>query len=192
MFYDKIRDLEKAKKSDKRSMENSGAIQLHLYDALHSKKHFEVLRMEMRLTKRRKMQHLFKQLNIKAQLNFKGLFKTVIARKVLVHYLDAIESACPQLLDFKANNSKALLVALIFNNPDMSPRRIMQLYGMKLALEHMSIREMRTMFGAHNKRSWYRLIADVNEVQLRQTPKQFGVIRDCLMKFKAIRNVMLQ
>jgi hypothetical protein len=38
-------------------------------------------------------------------------------------------------LDFKANNTKSLLVALIFNNPTISPRRILQLYGMKLALE---------------------------------------------------------
>ena len=192
VFYDKIRDLEKAKTSDKRSMEKDAAVQLHLYDSLHAKKMFEVLRMEIRLTKRRKIQQLFKKLGIKAQLTFKGLFKTAIARKLLVHYLGEIERARPQLLDFKANNAKALLVALIFNSPDMSPRRIMQLYGMKLALEHMSIREMRTMFGAHNKRSWYRLAADMQNVKLNQAPKPFGVIRDCLMKFKAIRSAMLQ
>jgi len=188
VFYDKIRDLEQAKKSDKRSMEKDNTIQLHLYNELHNKNKFEVLRMEARLNNRRKIQQVLKKLNIKAQLTFKGLFKTNIARKVLLHYLDEIERARPPLLDFKANNTKSLLVALIFNNPTLSPRRILQLYGMKLALDHMSIRELRTMFGAYNKRSWYRLIADMKDTTITQQPmpsNSFKMIRDCLETFKA-------
>jgi len=189
VFYDKIRDLEQAKKSDKRSMEKDNAIQLHLYDTLHNKKMFEVLRMEVRLNNRRKIQQLLQKLNIKAQLTFKSLFKTNIARKVLLHYLDEIEHARPALLDFKVNNTKNLLVALIFNNSNLSPRCIFQLYGMKLALEHISIRELRTMFGTYNKRSWYRLIADMKKVTIthNQIPSNpFKVIRDCLEKFKSV------
>jgi len=187
VFYDKIRDLEQAKKSDKRSMEKDNAIQLHLYDTLHNKKMFEVLRMEARLNNRRKIQQILKKLGIKTELTFKGLFKTNIARKVLVHYLDEIERARPPLLDFKASNAKSLLIALIFNNPDLSPRRILQLYGMKLALDTISIRELRTMFGACNKRSWYRLIADMKDVNIIQQPlpsNSFKVIRNCLEAFK--------
>ena len=194
VFYDKIRDLEQAKKSDKRSMEKDNTIQLHLYDILHNKKMFEVLRMEARLNNRRKIQQILKKLSIKAQLTFKGLFKTNIARKVLLHYLDEIERARPPLLDFKANNTKSLLVALIFNNPNLSPRRILQLYGMKLALEHMGIRELRTMFGAYNKRSWYRLIADMKDVTIAQypiPPNPFKVIRECLEAFKITTKEML-
>lgn len=193
VFYDKIRDLEQAKKSDKRSMEKDNAIQLHLYDTLHNKKMFEVLRMEARLNNRRKIQQILKKLEIKAQLTFEGLFRTNIARKVLLHYLDEIERARPPLLDFKASNTKSLLVALIFNNSTLSPRRILQLYGMKLALEHMSIRELRTMLGAHNKRSWYRLIADMKDVAIAcpaNQPNSFKVMRDCLQAFKAVKKAI--
>lgn len=188
VFYDKIRDLEQAKKSDKRSMEKDNAIQLHLYNELHNKNKFEVLRMEARLNNRRKIQQMLDKLNIKAPLTFKGLFKTTIARKVLLHYLDEIENTRSTLLDFKVNNTKSLLVALIFNNPNLSPRQILQLYGMKLALDQISIRELRTMFGACNKRSWYRLIADMKDVSItRQSPlnSPFKVIRDCLEELKA-------
>jgi hypothetical protein len=194
VFYDKIRDLEQAKKSDKRSMEKDNAIQLHLYNELHGKNKFEVLRMEARLNNRRKIQQLLDKLNIKAQLTFKGLFKTTTARKVLLHYLDEIEHARPALLDFKVNNAKSLLVALIFNNPTLSPRKILQLYGLKLALDQISIRELRTMFGAYNKRSWYRLIADMKDVNItRQTTSSnpFKVIRDCLEKFQATTRELL-
>lgn len=195
VFYDKIRDLEQAKKSDKRSMEKDNAIQLHLYQDLHDKKKFEVLRMEARLNNRRKIQQILEKLSIKAPLTFKGLFKTTIARKVLLHYLDEIEHARPALLDFKTNNTKSLLVALIFNNPTLSPRRIFQLYGMKLALDTISIRELRTMFGASNKRSWYRLIADMKNVSItRQSPlsNPFKIIKDCLDEFKpTIKEIFL-
>ena len=95
------------------------------------------------------------------------------------------------LLDFKASNAKSLLVALIFNNTTLSPRRILQLYGMKLALEHMSIRKLRTIFGACNKRNWYRLITDMKDVIITQQPtprNPFRVIRDCLEACKANEN----
>lgn len=189
VFYDKIRDLEKAKHSDKRSMEKDGAIQAHLYDALQNRNKFEILRMETRLNNRRKIESLLKKLEIKAQLTFKGLFKTNIARTVLMHYLDEVERARPPLVDFKTSNTKNLLVTLIFNNPDLSLHRILQLYGMKMALEHISMRELRTMFGSYNKRSWYRLVADMKDVALTQRstpPNPFRVIRECLEKFKAV------
>ncbi len=194
VFYDKIRDLEQAKKSDKRSMEKDNTIQLNLYESLHNKKMFEVLRMEARLNNRRKIEQILKKVGIKAQLTFKGLFKTNIARKVLLHYLDEIERARPPLLDFKAGNAKSLLVALIFNNSTLSPRRILQLYGMKLALDHIGMRELRTMFGAYNKRSWYRLMADMKDVSTSSHPIQpnsFKVIRDCLEEFKIITKTIL-
>ena len=97
-------------------------------------------------------------------------------------------------MDFKTSNTKNLLVTLIFNNPDLSLRRIMQLYGMKMALEHISMRELRTMFGSYNKRSWYRLVADMKDVALTQRstpPNPFRVIRDCLEEFTAVERTVL-
>jgi hypothetical protein len=65
---------------------------------------------------------------------------------------------------------------------------------MKLALEHMGIRELRTMFGAYNKRGWYRLIADMKDVNITRQPTSsnpFKVIRDCLEKFEATTKELL-
>lgn len=97
--------------------------------------------------------------------------------------------ARPPLLDFKANSTKNLFVVLIFNNQILSPRAILQLYGSKLALEHMSISELRTIFGTYNKRSWYRLTLDMKNISMArpsQLPNKFQVIRDCLEAFKPI------
>ncbi len=196
VFYDKIRDLEKAKTSGKRSLEKDPAFaygfggqvaQLHLFEKLHQRKKFEVLRMEVRLNKRAKIKQLLKKLRITSDLTLKSLFRPSIARKVLLDYLGEIESKRPFLLDFKAASDKALLVALRFNNPEIGPRRILQLYGFKKALEIMSCRELRTMFGSYNKRSWYRLMGDANDIKLPATPRPFGVLKEHLVAFRPLR-----
>lgn len=50
------------------------------------------------------------------------------------------------------------------------------------------------MFGAYNKHSWYRLIADMKDATITQQPMSsnlFKVIKDCLIEFKAITKEML-
>ncbi len=187
VFYDKIRDLEKAKQSDRRAVEKDSTVQLGLFNQLHKRKKLEILRIEVRLNKRNKMKQLFKALNIKIDLTFKKLFKPSIAKKVLLHYLDELESKRPILLDYKATSDKALLCDLVFNNPDMRPKEIFQLIGLKHMLHTMSLRELRTIFARHDKRSWYRLMATVDKVKLPMAQDIFGEIRENLEAFKPVR-----
>lgn len=182
VFYDKIRDLEKAKQSSKRALEKDSALQLHLLNKFKTRKKLEFLRMEVRLNKRVKIKQLFAKLNIKADLTFKKLFKPAISKKILLHYLDELESKRPPLLDYKTTNDRALLADLIFNNPDSSPKQIMQLFGMKKVLETMNIRELRMIFAKYNARSWQRLIAEVNKVKLSTANNAFSIIRKNINK----------
>lgn len=188
VFYDKIKDLEKAKLSDKRAIEKDNAIQLNLFPELAKrKKKFEVLRMEVRLNKRQKMKQLFGKLGIKSNLTFKSLFKTATAKKVLLHYLDELESKQPKILDYKVTNDKALLADLIFNNPVLGSKRIMQIYGLSKALESMDIRELRGMLSKENQRDWNRLMSDAKKVRLPRAESPFRVIREHLRKFKPLK-----
>ncbi len=177
VFYDKIRDLQKAKQSDKRAIEKDSALQLNMFDRLRTNKKFEVLRMEVRLNKRQKIKQLFAKLGIKADLTFKKLFKPAISRKVLLHYIDKLEQNRPVLLDYKTNNAKALLVDLITNNPNLRPKQVFQLYGLKHALDCMNPRELRMMFRHHNARSWNRLMSDVKKVRLQRGQNLFEIIK---------------
>jgi len=142
--------------------------------------------MEIRLNKRQKIKQLFKTLGIKSDLTFKSLFRPVNSRKVLLHYVDIIESKRPGLLDYKITNDKALLAALVLNNPENSPKQTLQMFGLKKALETSTVRELRGMFKC-NDRSWYRLMADMNEMKLPIVQSPFKVIRECLTKFKALK-----
>jgi hypothetical protein len=103
--------LEKEKQGSKRTIEKDGTLQLKLLDRLSRRHKFEILRMEVRLNKRQKLKQLFTKLGIKADLTFKSLFKPTIAKKVLLHYLDELESKRPALLDYKAKSDEALLAA---------------------------------------------------------------------------------
>ena len=72
-FYDKIRDLEKAKLSNKRAVEKDNELQLPLFKKLQKRsKKFEVLRMEVRLNRRTKIKQLFNELNIKTDLTLRN------------------------------------------------------------------------------------------------------------------------
>ena len=187
IFYDKIRDLEKAKQSSKRALEKDSTLQLKFLNRLKKRKKFEVLRMEVRLNKRQKIKQLFKKLGIKSNLTFKKLFKPAISKKVLLHYLDELESKRSILPDYKSTNDKALLATLVLNNPELKTKQILQMFGLKKILETVTVRELRVIFAKHNKRTWYRLMADANKVKLPVIQSCFGVIRKHLNKFKPLR-----
>ncbi len=188
VFYDKIKDLEKACHSEKRALEKDNALQLNLFDTFaNRKKKLEILRMEVRLNKRTKIKQLCKKLHIKSDLTLKSLYKPATAKKVLLHYLDELESKRLPLLDFKASGGKDLLSALIINNPDVSINRILQVYGFSKALETVNARELRVMLAKKNQRSWYRLLADAREVNLPGCHSPFGVIRTSIEKFKPFK-----
>ncbi|MFZ5954409.1 MAG: hypothetical protein ACOYT8_04925 [Candidatus Dependentiae bacterium] len=186
-FYDKIRDLEKAQTSNKRAVEKDNELQLTTHEQLQKRRtKFEVLRMEVRLNKRVKIKELFTKLGIKTDVTFKKMFKPAISKKVLLHYFDELVSKRPLLLDYQSTNGKALLVDLMFNNPNLGPKQLLQLYGFKKVLEIMDMRELRTMFSRCSPRSWQRLIADVSKIQLSRALDHFKALREQLVKFEPI------
>ncbi|MFZ5953965.1 MAG: hypothetical protein ACOYT8_02565 [Candidatus Dependentiae bacterium] len=196
VFYDKIKDLEKAQASSKRALEKDNELQLNFLDRFNNRNKLEILRMEVRLNKRHKIKQLFKVLHIPSDLSFKSLFKPTISKKVLLHYLDEIERARLAILDYKApillrqgyegQVDKALLASLIINNPELSPKQILITYGLSKALDVVNIRELRALFAKCNQRSWYRLIKDVQKVKIVGTQSPFETVRECLKKFKPI------
>ncbi len=203
VFYDKIKDLEKAKQSDKRTIEKDSALQLNLFPkfgqrgfgGLTMKRKLEILRMEVRLNKRQKIKQLFNKLGIRSDLSFKSLFKPAISKKILLHYLYELESKRPALLDYKISSDKGLLTDLILNNPELGSKRILQIYGLAKALQIVNLRELRAMFAGRwrsqtklrRSEDWYRLMANAKGVKLPGIRSPFGAIRDHIAKFKPLK-----
>lgn len=204
VFYDKIKDLENAKLSDKRSMEKDNAIQLNLFPKLakrnpafaypglparqasagHRKK-LEVLRMEVRLNKRQKMKQLFGKLGIKTNLTLKSLFKPAISKKVLLHYLDELENKRLPILDSKIENDKAYLADLVFNNPGLSTKRILQAYGLSKALELVSLPELKVILLKNNRKDWSKFMVEMSSIKIHNTANPLLDLKQHISKFRA-------
>lgn len=188
-FYDKLKDLEMAVRSEKRAIEKDNAIQLSLFEPFKERKRLEVMRMEVRLNKRQKIGQLFRTLGIKSELTLKSLFSSSISQQVLLYYLNELESKRLPLLDYKPANSNTLLADLVINNPNLGVRKTFQLFGLKQALDSTNPRELRNMFGKYNKRSWYRIIAEAKSVNLPTTRSPLGIIRKNLNRFEPLKLV---
>ena len=188
-FYDKLKDLEMANKSEKRAIENDNAIQLNLFETFKERRRLEVMRMEVRLNKRQKIGQLFRTLGIQSELTLKNIFSPATAQLVLLHYLDELEGKRLPLFDYKPISSKSMLADLIINNPNIGIRKTIQLYGLKIAFDNATPRELRNMFSRYGQRSWYRLIAEAKMIKLPTTRSPFGIVREHLTCFEPLKLV---
>jgi hypothetical protein len=89
-------------------------------------------------------------------------------------------------MNFKTTNNKALLTELIINNPDLTPKQIMQIFGLKKAFEEINPRELNIMFAKSNKRSFQRLLIDCEKVKLSSKETLFNTVRNSIEKFKPV------
>jgi len=193
VFYDKIKDLEDyRKRGNKRAIENDNELQLDLFDSLCKRNQFEVLRMEVRLNTRRKIRQLLTKLGSERELTFRDLFDWEISQKILTYYLDELENKRLGIFDVKAKNPQELLADLVINNPKLGVLRILQIFGLKQALDTIGLRELRAMFSKYNQRSWYRLISETKKVKVTRVPSTFKVIKVSLCDFKPLKLVDFQ
>lgn len=130
---------------------------------------------------------MFAKLGIKSDFTFQSLFKLATAKKVLLHYLDELKSKRLALLDFKAKNDEALLVALCVNNPELGAKQILQLFGLKKAMEFMTPRELRVLFTRFYSRGWRRIMAYAKNVKLPIANSPFRAVREQVVKFRACK-----
>jgi len=186
-FYDKLNELNLARISEKNSIENDNAIQLDLFKDKTMRKPFEVLRMEARLNTRAKIKQVLQEIGRTDELTFKSLFNSQISQAVLLHFLDTIEKARPVLLDYKPKQSTSLLPDIIVNNPSLSPKKQIMLYGLKQAMDMYGMRELRIMLGKKENREWYRLVEESKQIVLPKTQDTFRTIRNHLTSFEPLK-----
>lgn len=164
VFYDKIKDLEQSKISEKRAFEKENYVQLNLLDEIKKKKAFEVLRMEIRLGDKRKIKQIFKKLGIETDLSFQSLFNLSIAKKVLWHYWEEIEGNLMPL-NLKTEGAFELFENLLANNPKVKPEKIMKVFGYFVLANEKGFRRLRSALNyqgtPEKNRKWYRLKKDM-------------------------------
>lgn len=187
VFYDKLKDLNKAKISEKRAEEKDNAIQLNLFEEVKIKKPFEVLRVEVRLNKKQKLIQILKHIGITDEPTFKLLFHKQTAQKVLFYYLDEIEAGYPSLLAYSANDPKSFLREFMLQNPQAGLKKALQMLGLRIFLTNNGIREFREVTKSHDKTNWYRLHAELKKYIYPQSESPFIMLRKALNNFLPLK-----
>lgn len=185
-FYDKIHDLGKAKRSEKRAIENDNVLQLGLFDEFKNRSKFEVLRMEVRLNHRQKMRGLFNSLGVNTDLTFKKLFSSSISKTVLLNYIDEIRKQRPLIVD-ATSNDRDFISELIIENPRMRLTKLFMLFGLKKALYKFDTRELRSILARYSNRSWSKMIVESDKINTKKLPDPFVAIRSEINTFSPLK-----
>jgi len=192
-FYDKFKDLERAKISEKRAYEKDNYIQMNLFEEIkeykkQSKKKLEILRMEVRLNQRQKIRQILNKIGLKTELNFKNLFSKEIAKSVLLYHLDQIEDEYPKPLYFNPKSAKDFISQFIIDNPTVKIKDPFTAYGFYQALDEIGAREARELLKQHKRESWYRFFSQMNNFSYPKNALPiFEPIRRTINEFKSFK-----
>ncbi len=192
VFYDKIKDLEQAKISEKRAEEKGNALQLKLFDMLTQRKPFEVLRVEIRLNKRQKISQILKKIGKEVEPAFTNIFSQDTAKKVLLHYLSEIEDAYPPLLVYQYDSPKKFFEGLLIANPKLKPTQALELTAFRALLEEIGVREYRKMTERHGNYYWYSLNQKMKKLNYTDEISVFSLVRKQITEFEPLKLLAIQ
>ncbi len=192
VVYDKVADL---KKDDKRAIDKDQThYQQSLFDDLKDKEMYEVLRFEVRLSQKRKMNSLFKKLGIKENPSFKEAFSTGTSQKIVNHYWQTLVSSNSMLLFSFISTPKDILRQILVANPKLKPKQALYFANLvNMTKDGNGTRELRSIICKYSdQRTWYRMKGDIKEVtQLLKKirPRDwFDQIEKGLKEYKTFKN----
>ncbi|MBT4367053.1 hypothetical protein HOD24_01550 [Candidatus Peregrinibacteria bacterium] len=185
VFYDKIADLNKAKARaiDK----DQTGMQFSIFDQIAEKKQrTEVLRLEVRLSKRRKLKEVLKMKDPKIC----DLFKDEIAKQVVQKYWQGMVESGRLLL--VAEDPFALLDSILLAYPDIKPKQAVYLVGLGLLAKEKGFRSIKQhLYGFGIKRTLQRIQKDFQQLQgLEGSDTAIGWLQQievCLNEFTAYK-----
>lgn len=114
VFYDKVKDMQQSKISEKRAIEKECFVQLDFFNTIEKRKP-QVLRMEVRLGTKTKIKGLLKTVNIAPNLTFKELYSQSVSKKILLHYWQQFYNA-HGVISLDASKPEDHMHALMSNN----------------------------------------------------------------------------
>jgi hypothetical protein len=160
-FYDKLADLRAARVSEKRAIERDSAIQAGLFlGASPFPNDLEVLRMEVRLGTRAKILNVLKRIGADpgSEPTFAALFDVSLAKSVLLHFLDGIQSQALVGAGSRSERPEELLDRLAREARGAArPGYLLQQVGFTVLVGSVGLRGLGALMGRHcSARSWQR------------------------------------
>ncbi len=162
VLYDKIADLGKG---TKRAIDKEQTPQqMSLFKQFDKKK--EILRLEVRLSQKQKMNSLFKKLGFAENPTFRDVFSKAKSKKVVAHYWDTMIAGHSISLFAPSLTAKDLLKQILIARKGAKGKTAVYLTGLLLlGREGNGMRELRSLLCKKNDdRTWYRIAAETREI----------------------------
>ena len=162
--YDKISDLNK---DLKRAIDKDPTrYQRSLFDQIDKKELYEVIRFEVRLSKKHKIKSLFKKLNFPDNPNFEQVFSLKISKEILNFYWQTMVSNNSLILFSFVLTPKDVLKQIFIANPKLKPKQAIYFASLvSLTKDGNGMRELRSNISKYSDdRTWYRIKEDVRDV----------------------------
>ena len=189
IFYDKLKDLQKAKRTEKGTIEKDYMGQLSLFESLPKKKPFEIIRIELRLGDRKQIRHYLKKIYYPTNvLTFTRLFDLDISKRVLIYSYEQIVNLYPKILLYDFSTIDQLVLDIQFNNPGIRYSKILQLVGVWSILHEKGVRSFRESLAKYSKERWYRTAKELDQLKLplRSHSAIIFVVLGILKRFETV------
>lgn len=196
-FYDKVKDLEKAKKSPKRAYEDDVTIQQNLLRQSDFDRKKQVLRIEARLGSRRKIREVMERLRIKAitgtTLKFEALFCENVSKQVLLNYWKPYKANLPIITASAGKTAADLYQQVQLTKPQAKDNQILKLVAAYTIIDEIGWVGFKSLWKSTD-RSLARLRKDVQELKLASSVAVLGFeqIERALCQFQPLRLTMLE
>ena len=175
-FYDKLKDLEKSKISEKRAIENDNFLQLDLYNKLNKKQ--EVLRMEVRLVNKSALKRLLNKIDMNLETNFSNLVNCQLSRKILIYYFNIIWDNW--FIDTNYRLKPEDLFLEIESKYHYKPSKILKMIGSLQLVNSIGITGFKNLLSINDGRSVNRLLKEIKELDIN-TANSINIFQ-CIMK----------
>ena len=187
VFYDKIKDLQQAKVSEKRAEEKDNVLQLGLFDVLTQRKPLEVLRVEIRLNRRQKINQILKKIGKEIEPTFINIFSQETAKAVLLYYIKEVEEAYPPLLIYQYDSPKKFFENLLIANPEIKPTQALELTAFRALLDEIGVREYRQITKRYGSYYWYSLNKKMKRLGKTNEISVFSLLREQITDFEPLK-----
>lgn len=188
--YDKVADLQQARISPKRAFEGEPEGQLNLFNDLH-KQQTQVLRLEVRLNTRRKIESTLKKLNENEPPTFCELFSKRIAKKVLQHFWAELmaEHSMASVLETDIEQPEHFAEAIMAEHPAISPAKLTSIIGTTRLLQQVGEKGLAVLFGQKSAKTIKRMITECKKYQPNATPRWVAIrqVKTALDNFYPLR-----
>ena len=197
VFYDKIADMNKAKG---RAMDKDKTVlQLDLFKSIQEMRRFdcvEILKMEVLLSKKKKMNKALEELGYVKNPTFRRVFRKKMCQKILLDYWKImIEEKNSFIFRLDEKDIRKDL-EMIFSNSKKKAKDALFFLGVMQFIKQRSVRELRNMIeDRYGKNGWARFPLHLKELDriLRKPQEEnkltYAVdIKRALDEFEAIRS----